>query len=139
MTTIIDTGAIICANNTHELHHQWAVQAIGSCKQNGPLLVCDVVFTEISVVMHNVRDTQRALDVWDVERIDYTDDALFLAGKIFHKYKSENKGPKLGVMPDFFIGALASASGLPLMTTNAKDMIKYFPGLQIIAPPKTTK
>jgi len=69
-----------------------------------------------------------------LDRLPCSDAALFRAGIAFRKYKNENKGPKLGVLPDFLIGSVAEAAGLPLLTTNPKDFAGYFPDLEIIRP-----
>ncbi|WP_323042029.1 type II toxin-antitoxin system VapC family toxin [Gemmobacter sp.] len=68
------------------------------------------------------------------DRVGPSDKALFIAGKVFDKYRKVNKGTKTGVLPDFVIGAVAEAMGLPLLTTNPKDFVGYFPAVTIIRP-----
>jgi predicted nucleic acid-binding protein len=63
---------------------------------------------------------------------------LFLAGRVFLRYRRQ-KGTKSGVLPDFFVGAHAAVSGLPLLTRDLRRYRTYFPSLKLIAPehPKT--
>lgn len=43
-------------------------------------------------------------------------------------------GTKTGVLPDFFIGAHAAVSRLPLLTRDIRRYRTYFPAINLIAP-----
>jgi predicted nucleic acid-binding protein len=60
--------------------------------------------------------------------------ALFLAGKAFDAYRHQKGTTKTGVLPDFFIGAHALVSGVPLLTRDVRRYRTYFPTLQLITP-----
>lgn len=60
-------------------------------------------------------------------------EALFLAGKAFLRYR-RSRGAKMGVLPDFFIGAHAAVAGVSLLTRDAGRYRTYFPKLALIAP-----
>jgi predicted nucleic acid-binding protein len=59
--------------------------------------------------------------------------ALFLAGKIFRRYRSFG-GIRTGVLPDFFIGAHAQALGCPILTRDVRRYRTYFPSVALITP-----
>lgn len=59
--------------------------------------------------------------------------ALFLAGKVFTQYRRAG-GSRTGVLPDFFIGAHAAVSQLPLLTRDIGRYRTYFPTLSLITP-----
>jgi predicted nucleic acid-binding protein len=59
--------------------------------------------------------------------------ALFLAGKVFTNYRKSG-GTPTGVLPDFFIGAHAAISELPLLTRDIGCCHIYFPSLSLITP-----
>lgn len=59
--------------------------------------------------------------------------ALFLAGKVFTKYRKSG-GSRTGVLPDFFIGAQAAVSQLTLLTRDIGRYRTYFPSLTLITP-----
>jgi predicted nucleic acid-binding protein len=59
--------------------------------------------------------------------------ALFLAGKVFTRYRKSG-GTRTGVLPDFFIGAHAAVSELPLLTRDVGRYKTYFPSLTLITP-----
>jgi predicted nucleic acid-binding protein len=68
-----------------------------------------------------------------VARLDMPWSAAFLAGKAFALYRSRG-GVRSAPLPDFFIGAHASISGLTLLTRDATRYREYFPKLKLIAP-----
>jgi predicted nucleic acid-binding protein len=59
--------------------------------------------------------------------------ALFLAGKVFQRYRAKG-GTRTGVLPDFFVGAHAAVAQLPLLTRDPRRYRTYFPGIILIAP-----
>lgn len=59
--------------------------------------------------------------------------ALFSAGKAFARYRASG-GLRTGVLPDFFIGAHAAATRIPLLTRDPKRYRSYFPTVELIAP-----
>jgi len=61
--------------------------------------------------------------------------ALFLAGKVFQRYRAQG-GSRAGVLPDFFIGAHAAVAQMPLLTRDPKPYRTYFAGINLIAPDK---
>jgi predicted nucleic acid-binding protein len=58
---------------------------------------------------------------------------LFLAGKAFVQYRRRG-GAKTNVLGDFFIGAHAAVSGLPLLTRDTGRYRTYFPSVKLLAP-----
>ena len=70
---------------------------------------------------------------FDIEVLPTPRPALFLAGKVFARYRARGGG-RSGVLPDFFIGALAAVARLPLLTRDARRIRFYFPTVEVIAP-----
>lgn len=134
MTTLIDTNIVIALLDDQDGYHEWAVEKAVELKQQGPLIVSDIVYCESSVAMVRQEDMDEAIHRLGLDRITPSDNALFIAGKAFKRYRDVNKGPKTGVLPDFIIGATAEAMGLPLLTTNPKDFTGYFPNITLIQP-----
>jgi len=138
MTTLLDTNIVIflLAEETPEnkLIREWAIGKFEERKAEGPVIISDIVYCEVSVAMESQAQMDEAVSRLGIDRIPCSDAALFRAGRAFKKYKEENKGPKTGVLPDYIIGAVAEAEGLPLLTTNPRDYTGYFPGLTIIKP-----
>ena len=64
--------------------------------------------------------------------------ALFLAGKAFMQYRRSG-GNKTNVLADFFIGAHAAVSGLPVLTRDTRRYRNYFPSVRLVAPEQNIK
>lgn len=137
MTTFLDSCVVIALLSESEGLHAWSVAEVEKCKANGPAVICDIVYCEVSLAMETREELDEAITEWGIERITSPDDALFRAGRAFRKYREENKGPKLGVLPDFLIGATAEVHSAPLITDNIKDFAGYFPKVSLISPPKS--
>jgi predicted nucleic acid-binding protein len=136
MTTFLDSSILISLIKTTEANHQWALDQFNARKEQGPIIISDVVYSEVSVTFKDVAEVNHVLGELGVERYPGSDDALFGAGRAYKKYKTVNKGPRNSLMPDFFIGAEAMHENAPLMTNNQKDFVKYFPDLELIVPPQ---
>lgn len=134
MTTLFDTSALFAVLKPSDPHHHWSVEQLEACKADGPVVIVDVTYSELSVNMSR-EEIETAIIYLAVDRLPGDDEALFRAGKAFGLYKNR-KGTKTNVLPDFLIGAAADAAGIPLVTTNAKDFIGYFPGVRVIKPDK---
>src|SRR5947199_304979 len=63
-------------------------------------------------------------------------EAAFLAGKCFLAYRRRG-GARRSPLPDFYIGAHAAVTGLPLLTRDARRYRTYFPHLHLLAPATT--
>lgn len=138
MTTFLDTNIIIALLDKKHSYHAWSVAELVRRKAEGPTIISDIVYCEASVGMQDQASLDAAILQLGLERYRSKDAALFRAGEAFKKYKNENKGQKLGVLPDFLIGAVAEIEGTPLMTINSKDFTGYFPNLTLISPPLPT-
>jgi hypothetical protein len=61
-------------------------------------------------------------------------EALFLAGKAFITYRKRGGAARIGVLPDFFIGAYAAVAEMPILTRADRRYCSYFPTVQLITP-----
>lgn len=135
MSTFLDTNIVIALLDEKSPHHKWSVDTLIARKAHGPAIVSDIVYCEVSIGMKDRSETDEAIARLGLERMPSKDAALFRAGRAYKDYKDKNSGPKMGVLPDFIIGALAEVENSPLMTGNTKDFTGYFPKVQLICPP----
>lgn len=136
MTIFLDTNIVVALLNPDEQNHEWAVDQLASWRVAGPTIISDIVYCETSVTMESLEELDQALGALGLERMPESDPALFRAGRAYHSYKTANRGPKDGVLPDFLIGALAEVSEARLATDDIKRYRTYFPDLALVNPPR---
>lgn len=133
MTSFLDTSVLLDLIDEKSDHHTWCVEELAKAKRNGPVIVSDVVYSEFSVTLSSEDEADSALEKLALVRCGYRNQVLFRAGKAYAQYR-RNKGQKLNVLPDFFIGALAEVEKAPLLTRDPKKVGTYFPSVEIITP-----
>ena len=134
MTTLIDTNILVFLTDQESPLHNWSVEQLIECKSNGPAVISDIVYCEFSVGMISKNEVDEVIALFELERLRTPDSALFRAAMAFKEYRDKNKGPKTGVLPDYLIGAAAVSLNAPLLTSNPKDFVNYFPELSLICP-----
>ena len=100
---------------------------------NGPLVINDVIYAEVSARYATIEAVDAMLTELRIEVDPIPRAALFLAGKAFLQYRAGG-GLRTGVLADFFIGAHAVVSKLPLLTRDARRYESYFPTIKLITP-----
>lgn len=132
-TTLIDTNVLLDVVTNDPNWADWSIGQLDAASLKGALGINDIVYAELSVRF----DTKEALDALLVETgvtmVVMPRAALFLAGKAFQRYRSAG-GLRTGVLPDFFIGAHAAVSGMPLLSRDAQRYRTYFPKLELVTP-----
>lgn len=134
MITVFDTCTLIAALSEAEPHKEWALAQLESCKATGPIVITDVVYSELSMGMASKKDLDAVIVALGLERLPANDNALFLAGQAYKLYRSRKGANKNNVLPDFFIGASANQEQAPLVTANQGDYVGYFPDLILVHP-----
>ncbi|MBW8635832.1 type II toxin-antitoxin system VapC family toxin [Hoeflea sp. WL0058] len=99
----------------------------------GPLLINDVVYSELVVRYDRIEHLEEFVDKAGLVIAPMPRAALFLAGKVFTQYRRSG-GLRTGVLPDIFIGAHAAVNELPLLTRDVGRRRTYFPKLNLITP-----
>ena len=133
--TLVDTNVILDLVTNDPDWSGWSIAQLEEAALKGPLCINDVVYAELSVRYARIEDLEAMLDDAAIEVARTPRDALFLAGKVFVQYRKSG-GARTGVLPDFFIGAHAAVSGLPLLTRDGGRYRTYFPRMALVAPEK---
>jgi hypothetical protein len=111
----------------------WSESAFERYSQTNSLYINSIVYTEISIGFKRIEEVEEAISSLGVKVLEIPREALFLAGKIFLKYRN-SKGTKSAPLPDFFIGAHAIVSNFDLITRDLGKYSTYFPKLKLIHP-----
>lgn len=131
--TLIDTNVLLDLVTDDPLWAQWSIDQLEAASLRGPLLINDVVYAELSVRYERIEAVEAVLNEAGIAVAPMPRAALFLAGKVFASYRRAG-GTRTGVLPDFFIGAHAAISELPLLTRDSGRYGRYFPSLSLISP-----
>jgi predicted nucleic acid-binding protein len=131
--TLVDTNVLLDLVTNNPVWADWSQSQLEAAAVRGPILINDVVYAELSVGYLRMEEVDAALAVGRVEIVPMPRAALFLAGKVFQKYRASG-GTRTGVLPDFFIGAHAAVAKVPLLTRDVQRYRSYFPSIQLIAP-----
>ncbi len=92
-----------------------------------------VIYSEISIGFDEIETLENAINTMHLKYLNIPKEALFLAGKVFLKYKKQ-KGLRLSTLPDFYIGAHAAINKISLITRDKRKIKSYFPTVNIINP-----
>jgi len=136
VTTLVDTNVLLDLATDDPKWASWSMYQLDAAAIRGAVLINAVVYAELSIGYARIEEIDRVLDDIGLELVEMPRAALFLAGKVFQRYRAKG-GSRTGVLPDFFIGAHAAVAQLPLLTRDPRRYRTYFPGVALIAPDET--
>lgn len=131
--TLIDTNVLLDLVTDDPRWADWSIAQLDAAELRGPVVINDVVYAELSVRFATIEALEAVLDEAGVVLEPMPRPALFLAGKVFQRYRAAG-GARTGVLPDFFIGAHAAVAGLTLLSRDAGRYRTYFPKLDLVTP-----
>jgi predicted nucleic acid-binding protein len=111
----------------------WSESKLDEYDQFGVLYINSIVYSEISIGFERIEDLESAIAKAGFQMLEIPKEALFLAGKVYLKYK-KRKGTKRSPLPDFYIGAQAAVLNLDLITRDVSRYQRYFPTVKLITP-----
>lgn len=111
----------------------WSSRTLNSYAQGADLCINPVIYSEVSIGFQSIEELEEVILMGGFRILEIPKEALFLAGKIFLRYR-KNKGTKRSPLPDFYIGAHAAVFKMDLMTRDTSKYRTYFPTLNIIHP-----
>lgn len=101
----------------------------------GKIYLNPVIFAESASGSPSLEDFEARLQQLDLENIPLSNADSYRASLAFRAHR-QNGGPRTTILPDFLIGAQASARGWPILTRDPKRFESYFPEVEIIDPLK---
>jgi len=112
---------------------EWSENILEQYSLTNTLYINSIIYTEVSIGFNKIEEVEQAISELDIKVLEIPREALFLAGKVFLKYR-KNKGAKRSPLPDFFIGAHANISKFDLITRDTNKFKTYFPQTKLIHP-----
>jgi predicted nucleic acid-binding protein len=115
---------------------EWSSSMLARCAEGGMLVINPIIYAEVSIGFERIEELDEVLPTDSFRREPLPWEAAFLAGKCFLEYRRRG-GSRRSPLPDFYIGAHAAVTGLPLLTRDARRYRTYFPHLSLLAPDET--
>jgi predicted nucleic acid-binding protein len=130
---LVDSNVLLDLVTGDPVWAKWSQDQLDSGAGRDRLAINDVIYAELSIGYMRIEDADAFVAANRLQLAPMPRSALFLAGKAFRKYRAGG-GVRIGVLPDFFIGAHAAVAGATLLTRDAARYRTYFPILDLIAP-----
>jgi predicted nucleic acid-binding protein len=131
--TLIHTNVLLDIVTDDPVWADWSMGQLDAAALKGPLTINDVVYAELSVRFATIEALEAVLRESGVAMAAIPRPALFLAGKVFQRYRASG-GRRNGVLPDFFIGAHAAVAGMTLLTRDIQRYRRFFPTVVLVTP-----
>jgi len=130
---LVDSNVLLDVLTEDPRWSSWSMKALAEQGDRDLLAINPIIYAEVSLGFVRIEEIDAALPPPTFHRLALPWDAAFLAGKCFLAYRKRG-GVRSSPLPDFYIGAHASVSGMKLLTRDAARYRTYFPKLGLIAP-----
>jgi hypothetical protein len=130
---LVDTNVLVDVLQSDPDWADWSIAQLQAQSKVHRLAINPIIYAELSLTFSTVEALDQVLDGMELRLLEIPKPALFLAGKAFVQY-CRRGGAKTNVLGDFFIGAHAAVSGLPLLTRDTGRYRTYFPSVKLLAP-----
>jgi len=130
---LVDTNVLVDVLQSDPDLADWSIAQLQAQSKVHRLAINPIIYAELSLTFSTVEALDQVLDGMELRLLEIPKPAFFLAGKAFLQYRRRG-GAKTNVLGDFFIGAHAAVSGLPLLTRDTGRYRTYFPSVKLLAP-----
>ena len=130
---LVDTNVLIDVLNNEPQWADWSIHQLRVQSKIHVLTINPIIYAELSCTFKKVEDLDEVLQVMGLKFTQIPKPALFLAGKAFLRYRQQG-GVKNSILADFFIGAHAAVSRLPVLTRDTQRYQTYFPTVKLVSP-----
>jgi len=130
---LVDSNVILDVFEDDPVWFEWSASALERYGHDETLYINPVVYSEVSIGFNRIEELEAALTQAGFQFLEIPREALFLAGKVFLRYR-KRAGAKSSPLPDFYIGAHAAVEQLRLMTRDVRRFRTYYPKVKLIAP-----
>jgi hypothetical protein len=130
---LVDSNVLLDVLTEDPRWSPWSTEALAEQADRDLLAINPIIYAEVSIGFVRIEDVDAAISPATFHRLALPWEAAFLAGKCFLAYRKRG-GVRSSPLPDFYIGAHASVSGMKLLTRDAARYRTYFPKLGLVAP-----
>ncbi len=133
MITALDTNVLLDIFTDDPKWLGPSLAKVQSADSEGSLVICEIVFAELSQLFPDLASLKALLARLDVGVEPVGEPGCFMAGQIFRQYRQRG-GKRDRVLADFLIAAHAKTRCSRLLTRDRGFYRSYFPKLTLIEP-----
>ena len=130
---LVDSNVIIDVLFGDPVWATWSAERLSAAADSDEIAINPIIYAELASGFSTMADLDRRLEAGPFRRLELPYAAGFAAGWAFVEYRRRG-GARTSPLPDFYIGAHAAASGLTLLTRDARRYTNYFPKVRLISP-----
>ena len=108
----VDTNILIDIASADPQWMDWSIDALTHASRRGPLVINAIVYSEFSLGFASEAACDAEIERIGLRYLDLPKSAAFSAAIAFREYRKKG-GARTSALPDFFIGAHASALRSP--------------------------
>jgi predicted nucleic acid-binding protein len=129
--TAVDTSVLLAIFKPETNADAW-LTSLATAAASGPLVVCEIVYAELSAAFAQVDRLEQRLAELGIELLPSSKVSLFEAGLTFKRYRQAG-GTRSNMVPDFLIGAHAAMQANQLASADRGYLRAHFAGLKLLA------
>ena len=133
MITAVDTNVLLDILVPNEEFFDLSAAALERAATAGSLVVCGIVYSELSVHFQTQAQCDSFLRQTDIRVEALNRSACFLASRVWRAYRKQG-GRRNRILPDFLIGAHAQVQASQLLSRDRGFYREMFPSLRLVAP-----
>ena len=130
---LVDANILIDALEDEPIWSDWAIAQLKEQSFRHQLFVNSIIYAEVSLAYPTPEELDDALNTLGITLLEIPRQAAFLAGRAFAEYRKSG-GTKTNVLSDFFIGAHAQVTGMPILTRDVRRYRRYFSDVVLVSP-----
>jgi predicted nucleic acid-binding protein len=131
---LVDTNVLIDVLEDDPQWATWSLAQLRAQSQIHALVINPIIYAELSLAFDRFEELDAVVARLELQILEVPRPALFLAGKAFIRYRGQG-GTRTNVLPDFFIGAHAAVTQMPILTRDAARYQTYFSNVALVTPP----
>lgn len=132
-SVLVDSNVILDVVEDDPQWCEWSLDVLNQYSETHQLIINPVIYAEVSISFERIEEFEEVLSSGGLKMVPIPKEALFLAGKVFIRYRRK-QGVKTIPLPDFFIGAHAAVADVALLTRDKKRFKHYFPSVKLVSP-----
>ena len=130
---LVDTNVLVDVLQDDPEWADWSITQLRAQSRAHRLAINPIIYAELSLTFSTVEALDKVIDGMALAMLEIPKPALFLAAKAFVQYR-RRRGVKTNVLGDFYIGAHAAVSRVPVLTRDARRYQTYFPSVRLVTP-----